>query len=163
MNIPSKIDIALYLILAAVSVGLIAVVKSWHDRAVYELPAAKRAAKELQAAYTNLATAAAANQAKTETHGHAHDDNIEKQHADRSNTPTRDVRLCTPARVPTATAARHAAVADHEKGGAELPEAPRPDIEVGRNIGPELYGEADRADDVAVTLNSCIDWANDNR
>lgn len=157
---PSKLDLALYGLLALAAAGLLVTINSWRlDSARLKVVAReltdekKGRARDLEQ-YTR-------NQEKTQEHGRDYDNKIDQQHAERADTPTRVVRLCEP-RLPTSISARNSPVADHAKGGAELPQAPRRDPEEGPDIGPELYSEADRADDIAIELNACIDWVEAN-
>lgn len=159
MKIRSKLDLVLYGLLALAAAGLLVTINSWRlDSARLKVVAReltdekKGRARDLEQ-YTR-------NQEKTQEHGRDYDNKIDQQHADRADTPARVVRLCGEPKLPTT--ARNATIADHAKGGAELPQAPRRDPEEGPDIGPELYGEADRADDIAIELNACIDWVNAN-
>jgi hypothetical protein len=158
VKIPSKVDLVIWIAIALCAAGVIFTINKWRlDSA--KLKVTEKALVDEKAGRARDAEQYAKNQAKTEKHGNEFDTAIEQKRDERGDTPIRPVRLCKPAAVVPATG--DAAVADHAQGGTELQEEARRDPEVGRDIGPELYGEADRADEVAIQLNACIDWIND--
>jgi hypothetical protein len=78
---------------------------------------------------------------------------LEDLRAQRDRTPSRAVRLCIGAQeLPSA------AGGSGETRREELPAAPRPGPQVGRDIGPELYQLADEADRCAAQRDALIDW-----
>jgi len=163
VRLPSKLDMILWGLAAACALGLLLVVKSWHDRAVYDLPKAQAQVEQLRADYSTLSTAAAANATKTERHGNEFETAERALEAERAATPVRNVRLCVSPDLPATPPARNAPRADHAARPEELPEAPRRDAQAGPDIGPELYDIVDDADHCALTLERAQEWIRDNQ
>jgi hypothetical protein len=74
----------------------------------------------------------------------------------RDSQPVPVVRMCQPARRPASDLPAAPAAASGSDEGA--PGAGQLPPTIGRDIGPELYRQADDADDVAAQLRALQDW-----
>jgi hypothetical protein len=130
----------------------------WHDRHVSKKLDETRV--ELSQAHANYAAlqAAQAHERKIATEASNDYERRRKDLSDdRADTPVRSVRLCrsptgyVPAPTPAAAGAGPGSTSrQQEEAGL--------DLEVSRDIGPELYALADRADEAAARCNSLIQW-----
>jgi hypothetical protein len=132
----------LYAVFLALLAGAGFVVNSWR-KAADKLPQI-----EMQLAAT-LAAQETARRIRTEvTQGYANE--LERLRTAAARGP-RVIRVCDSPSVP-ATGAAPGGTDDTGTSGGELPQT------TGRDIGPPLYSEADRADALAAQLRSLQDW-----
>jgi hypothetical protein len=130
----------------------------WHDH--HQTARANRLAKELsqaEANYEALQKAQAherkiASEASTD-----YENRLQALQDARSATPTRSVRLCKQSNTGVSTTP-DAASGTAAGTAAEQPAEAGSDLEVSRDIGPELYAQADENDQRAAQCNALIRW-----
>jgi type II secretory pathway pseudopilin PulG len=131
-----------YLVAAGAAILVVTTVLGWRTDAK-KLPQI-----EMQLAAT-LAAQETARRIRTEvTQGYANE--LERLRTAAARGP-RVIRVCDSTSVP-ATGAAPGGTDDTGTSGGELPQT------TGRDIGPPLYSEADRADALAAQLRSLQDW-----
>jgi hypothetical protein len=147
MNLLALIPLRAWLIAGALAVlGAIL----WHDHHISRLYKAEHAKT------TELTAKVAAKErelAMQKEASNAYQQSLEDLRAARAATPVRAVRLCRPATVVPGAAGGSAA-----PGKEAVSPADGSDLEAGPDIGPELYGLADEADECAVQRDALIDW-----
>jgi hypothetical protein len=135
------------IIAAAAALGFLL----WHDHHGWTLA---RARKAENAVLSGKLEQAETNARLTREASNDYQQQLEDLRTARTDTPTRAVRLCrSPDHVPATAGGPRA------EGDEGLPEAPRRDPEVSRDIGPELYSLADDADQCAAQRDALIAWA----
>jgi hypothetical protein len=152
MKLPSTIDLVLYGLLALSVAGAVAVVAKWkHDAGLLKVERAAHVA-ELKRLNGELETERHNAQLARDS-SNAYQQALEDLRGARAATPARTVRLChTTNELPGSVSGSAAA------GEEAVPQAPGPGVEIGRDIGPELYALADEADECAVQRDALIDW-----
>jgi hypothetical protein len=126
------IKMGIAVLILGIAAGLAYKVNSWRQDAL-ELGAVRQEMVELKAA-----------QEASHKASEGYQNELKDLRAARK--PSRDVRLCKPAKpVPEAGAGRDGST----PGAGELPQ------EAGRDIGGDLYGLADEADELAARLRAC--------
>jgi hypothetical protein len=131
----------------------------WHDK--HQTNRANRLATEKNQLLADYNALREAQERERELAKAATDDYEERLAAlevARSDIPVRSVRLC---RSPTGwvPAPSHASLGTPAGVTGEQPAEAGRDIEVSRDIGPELYALADQADERAAQCNALISWA----
>lgn len=129
----------------------------WHDHHVTgRLRAEKAANAQLEASY-NALQASYAHERKIATEAsNDYERRLKDIQSRRADTPTRSVRLCREApRVPGTSGG---ALGTAAGTAGEQPAEAGHDLEVSRDVGPDLYALADEADERAAQCNALIKW-----